>query len=326
MRNLETKYLGLTLKNPLIVSSSGITSSVDKIKEAEKNGAGAIVIKSIFEEQINHEANSLQDIGNDYSEAFDYLQGYVSANSIDKHIQLIKDVKKAVSIPVIASINCFSDKQWSSFAKHLEEAGADALELNIYIMPNERGKSGNDIENEYFDIIKELVKNSNIPVSVKLTYQFTNMINITDRLKSIGVSGVVLFNRLYEPDIDIDKLEMTHAGVFSNSSDIRIPLRWTAIISDQTKGIDISTSTGIHDAKAFIKMILAGANTVQVCSVLYQKGISEIKNILNDVEQWMEQHHFNSLDEVRGIMSYKSIKDPAIYQRSQFMKYFSDFD
>lgn len=326
MANLETKYLGLTLKNPIIVSSSGITGSVDKIIEAEKNGAAAVVLKSIFEEQINYEAANYHNQGEDNAEAYDYLQGYVTANSVEKQLSLIKDAKQAVSIPVIASVNCFSDKKWIDFSKQFEDAGADALEINIYIMPDDRKKSGSDIEKEYYSIIKKLVKKTNIPVSVKLSYHFTNMINVVDNIKSLGAKGVVLFNRFYEPDIDIDKMEMTTSNVFSSESDIRFPLRWSAIISDQVKGINIASSTGVHSSAGLIKMLLAGADAVQICSVLYNKGLGEIKTMLDGLEGWMKQRGFDSVDNIRGLMSYKSIPDSGVYQRSQFMKYFSNFE
>lgn len=326
MANLETKYLGLSLKNPIIVSSSGITSSVDNIKEAEQNGAAAIVLKSIFEEQINHEASTFESQGKSNAEAFDYLQTYVAGHNVKKQLDLIKEAKQAVSIPIIASINCFSDKNWIDFSKQFEEAGANALEINIYIMPDDRKSSGSDIEKAYYKIIKKLVKKSNIPVSVKLSFHFTNMINVVDNIKGLGAKGVVLFNRFYEPDIDIDKMEMTNSSVFSSTSDIRFPLRWSAIISDSVKGIDISSSTGVHDSEGAIKLLLAGATTVQVCSVLYQKGMGEIKTILEGLEEWMKQRGFDSIDSLRGLMSYKSIPDAAVYQRSQFMKYFSNYE
>ncbi|MFA6403224.1 MAG: dihydroorotate dehydrogenase-like protein [Salinivirgaceae bacterium] len=326
MANLQTKYLGLTLKNPIIVSSSGITSSIEKIKEAEKNGAAAVVLKSIFEEQINYEAGHLHKIGKDNAEAFDYLQGYVTSNSLEKHLALIKEAKNSVSIPVIVSINCFSDNKWTDFAKQFEDAGADAIEVNIYICPNDRKKSSTDIEKEYYNIIKKIVKKSKIPVSVKLGYQFTNLIQVVDNIKSLGVKGVVLFNRYYEPDINIDTMELTNNSVFSSESDIRFPLRWTAIISDQVKGIDIASSTGVHNAEGVIKMILAGADAVQVCSILYTKGLGEIRKMLDGTEEWLKLRGFDSIDSIRGLMSYRSIPDPAVYQRSQFMKYFSNFE
>jgi dihydroorotate dehydrogenase (fumarate) len=193
-------------------------------------------------------------------------------------------------------------------------------------MPDSRSKTGLEIEKEYYTIIKELVSKVSIPVSVKLSYQFTNLINVVDNLKGAGASGVVLFNRFYEPDIDINKLEMTNSHTFSHESDIRFPLRWTAIISDEVKDIDISASTGVLSAEAAIKMILAGADTVQVCSVLYNKGLGEISKIIEGLNSWMNQKGFDSIDLIRGLMSSKSVSDIAIYQRSQFMKYFSNFE
>jgi len=326
MANLETNYLGLHLKSPLIVSSSGLMSNISKIKEAQENGAGAIVLKSIFEEQINFEAANYHNKGETNPEAFDYLQGYVSANSISNYIDLIKEAKKAVTIPVIASINCATSNQWVEFAKSIENAGADALELNIYLMPVDRSKEGRDIEKEYLEIVKKVVKKTNLPVSVKLSNQFTNIIRIVDEIKGNGAKGVVLFNRLYEPDIDIEKLEMTTSNVFSSESDIRFTLRWAALVSDRIKGIDMASSTGVHNAQGAIKMILAGADAVQVCSILYQKGMGELKKINSGIEDWMKQRGFESLASFRGLMSYKSIPDPAFYQRSQFMKYFSNFE
>lgn len=326
MANLETRYLGITLKNPIIVSSSGLTANVKKIKEAEENGAAAVVLKSVFEEQINHEAAHYQNVSIDNAEAYDYLQGYVSANNIDKYLKLIQEAKQNVSIPVIASINCFSDNKWTEFAKLFEEAGADALELNIYIMPDDRKKTANDYEKQYFNLIKKVVKKANIPVAVKLSQNFTNIVNVVDKIKGLGAKGVVLFNRFYEPDIDINKLEMKSANILSTPNDLRFSLRWSAILSDQVKDIDISASTGIHDAKTIIKMILAGATTIQICSVLYNKGMGEIKNMLDELNEWMKQKEFKNLQDVRGLMSYKNVGDKNIYQRSQFMKYFSNFE
>jgi dihydroorotate dehydrogenase (fumarate) len=326
MANLQTKYLGLTLKNPLIVSSSGLTGSIDKIIEAEKHGAAAVVLKSVFEEQINYEAADVHSKGADYAEAYDYVQQYVTSNNIDKYLKLIAEAKKSVSIPVIASINCYSDKQWVDFTKRFQESGADALELNIYILPDDRNKSGADIEKKYYNIVKKVVKKSNIPVSVKLSYHFTNIVHVVDNIKSIGAKGVVLFNRFYEPDIDIENMSITNSHVFSSESDIRFSLRWAAIVSDAVRGIDIATSTGVHNAKGAIKLILAGADAVQVCSLFYQKGFGEIQKILDGIESWMAQRGFDSLQSFKGLMSYKSIPDPAVYQRSQFMKYFSNFE
>jgi dihydroorotate dehydrogenase (fumarate) len=326
MANLETQYLGLTLKNPIVVSSSGLTNSLDKIKEIEKAGAGALVLKSIFEEQINHETADVQSESKQYAEAYDYLQNYVKANNVDKHLHLIKEAKKEVSIPIIASINCVSSGNWTDFAKQFETAGADALELNVFILPTSKHLNAAEQEEKYYKIVEEVIKTVTIPVSVKISYHFTNPIQVVDRLYALGAKGVVMFNRFYEPDIDIDKLEMTAGSVFSCAADLRHTLRWAAIVADEVKEVNISASTGVHDEKAAIKAILAGASTVQVCSVLYQKGIGEITKIVDGLEKWMNQRGFDSIKTIKGLMSMKSVSNPDAYYRSQFMKYFSNFE
>jgi dihydroorotate dehydrogenase (fumarate) len=326
MANLETRYMGLTLKSPVIVSSSGISNSISKVKEAEKYGAGAIVLKSIFEEQIDMEADVLQSKGTESSESFDYLQHYVTSNNLETYYQHIKAVKDAVKIPVFASINCHSNKKWIEFTQNFEKAGADGIELNIYILPVDRNKDGRDFEKNYIEIVKQVVKKTKIPVAVKLTYQLTNPLNMIDQFQSVGAKSVVLFNRFYEPDIDIEKLDMVNSHVFSSEADLRFALRWTAIAHDKVKGIDIAASTGVHNAASAIKLILAGANAVQVCSAIYQKGMGEIEKINSGIEFWMLRKGFDSIESFRGLMSYKSIPNPEVYQRSQFMKYFSNFE
>lgn len=324
MANLETTYMGLKLKNPIIVSSSGLTNSVDKIKEAEENGAAAVVLKSLFEEQLHQEGGSIINIsGADYPEAEDYIRNYAKNNTVDKYITLIEEAKKAVSIPVIASINCVTSKDWTSFAKKIEAAGADGIELNIHILPMDVEKSSADVEKEYLDIVEKVKEQVEIPVAVKLGNQFTNLLNMASKLHYRGVAGVVLFNRFYEPDIDINHMKFISSEVFSTHIDIRHSLRWVGIISDKVELLDISASTGIHDGEAAVKQILAGAKAVQVCSTLYMNGMGEIAKILADIEKWMGVYNYTSLDEFRGKMSYRSIPNPSVYERSQFMKYFS---
>lgn len=326
MVNLETKYLGLDLKNPIIVSSSGLTNSVEKIKKIEEMGAGAVVLKSLFEEQINYEAGSLMNDDESYPEAMDYIANYVKNSSVDKYIELIAEAKKAVNIPVIASINCVTASDWTNFAKRIEEAGADALELNIYIVALNKNMTSADYEQIYYDIVEEVSKKISIPIAVKMSYHFTNFVNIIDRMSVTGASGVVLFNRFYQPDIDIDKLQVTSADVFSTPSDIRHSLRWVAIVSDKVRKIDISASTGVHDGEAAIKMLLSGATTVQVCSVLYEKGVEHVKTILADIENWMNKKGYKEINDFRAKMSARKLTNPARYQRAQFMRYFSDHE
>jgi dihydroorotate dehydrogenase (fumarate) len=316
----------LDLKNPIVVSSSGLTNSVEKIKKIEEMGAGAVVLKSLFEEQIDFEAGSLMNDDDSYPEAGDYISNYVKNTSVEKYLDLIKDAKKAVNIPIIASINCISAKDWTSFAKRIEEAGADALELNIYVVAMNKNMTSADYEQIYYDIVEEVSKRISIPIAVKLSYHFTNFVNMIDRLSVTGASGVVLFNRFYQPDIDIDKMQVTAADVFSTPSDIRHSLRWVAIVSDKIRNIDISASTGVHDGEGAVKMLLAGANTVQVCSVLYEKGVEHIQTILKDIETWMDKKGFKELDDFRAKMSARKLTNPARYQRAQFMKYFSSHE
>jgi len=326
MINLETKYLGLDLKNPIIVSSSGLTNSVEKIKKIEEMGAGAVVLKSLFEEQISYEAGSLLHEEENYPEASDYIDNYIRNASVDKYIDLISDAKKAVKIPVIASINCVSDTDWTDFAKRIEQAGADALELNIYIVAINKNMTSADYEQIYYNIVESVSKKISIPIAVKLSYHFTNFVHLIDRLSVNGASGVVIFNRFYQPDIDIDKLQVTSSDVFSTPSDIRHSLRWVAIVSDKVRKIDISASTGVHDGEAAIKMLLSGATTVQVCSVLYEKGVEHIKTILTDIEAWMNKKGYLEIADFRGKMSARKLPNPARYQRAQFMKYFSSHE
>lgn len=322
MYNLEVSYLGLKLKNPLIVSSSGLTNSVEKIKKIEKSGAGAVVLKSLFEEQINYEAGSLI-LNHDYPEAEDYIKNYTKDHGVGEYLKLIEEAKDAVSIPVIASINCVTASDWVRFAKEIENAGADALELNVFSLPTDKNLEASEYEKVYFDLAHKIKSVTSLPVSMKIGNHFTNPVNLVYKLFTIGIKGVVLFNRFYEPDIDINKLNLTAADVFSTPSEIRQNLRWVAIISDKVNQIDISASTGVHSGEAIVKQLLAGAEAVQVCSVLYKNGVEYIDKMLDEVEDWMKQNNFKSIEEFRGKMSYKSIPDPMLYERSQFMKYFS---
>jgi dihydroorotate dehydrogenase (fumarate) len=319
MSQLETIYLGLKLKNPVIVGSSGLTSSIDKIKKIEEKGAGAIVLKSIFEEQIKFEAGRMAN-GSDSPEAWDYVNYYVKNNTVQQYLDLIIKAKQEVKIPVIASINCISSEEWTGFAKSIEEAGADAIEINVFVLPNDRNASAEKYENIYFELAEKLKSTLNIPFAFKLGSHFTNLVGFIQKL---NVPGVILFNRFYAPDIDIDNMKFTTSEVFSSPADIRNSLRWVGIISSKISDLDIAASTGVHDGKAVIKQILAGANAVQVCSTLYKNGIDHLENIIKEIEEWMSKHGYNNINEFRGKMSYAKIDDPLVYERSQFMKYFS---
>ncbi|MEW5847008.1 MAG: dihydroorotate dehydrogenase-like protein [Bacteroidota bacterium] len=325
MAKIETTYLGLSLRSPLIVSSSGLNSSVDRIKKYQEFGAGAIVLKSLFEEQILHEVNHLEKY-TDYTEAADYLKHYVSANNVQEYINMIKSAKQSVDIPVIASINCVSDSQWLSFASRIQEAGADALEVNIFYLPLDPKRKAEEYERVYNNIAEKLHSIITIPVAYKLGSHFTNPLNVVENLRYRGARGVVLFNRFFEPDIDIHAMKVVPADIFSNPSDLRYTLRWVAIASHLIPEVDISASTGVHDGEALVKMLLAGAKSVQVCSAIYRNGPKHIEVMLNTLSEWMNQKGFKSISDFRGKLNVGSIPDPTQYERSQFMKYFSNYE
>jgi dihydroorotate dehydrogenase (fumarate) len=320
--DLTTNFAGLTLRNPVIVSSSGLTDSVEKIRKLEQYGAGAVVLKSIFEEQILFEADRLSETS-DYPEAEDYIRYYSRSNSLDQYLRLIGAATKETSIPVIASVNCISPEDWTEFATSIEKAGADAIELNVYFLPVNLSYEGQDYEKIYLDLLTAVKKRVGIPVIMKLGPNFTHPAQFIEKLYHRGVNAVVLFNRFYSPDININELKMTSADIFSAPSDIRYSLRWVAIISSVVDQVHIAASTGIHDSKAIVKQLLAGAQAVQVCSALYKNGVAFLAEMLSGLESWMESKQYTCIDDFRGLMSYRNIPDPAVYERSQFMRYFS---
>jgi len=328
MAKLETKYLGLNLKNPIVVSSSGLTNSIDRIAKVVEAGAGAVVLKSLFEEQINYEINNAiyKGEGFDYPEAMDYIKGYTRDNAVGEYLKLIKDAKSKFDVPVIASINCFTADEWVDFAQQIEQAGADAMELNVFMVNTDKNSDPAEYEKLYYDVVNNVSKVVSIPIAIKLGSNFSNLVNVVNKISVSGAKGVVMFNRFYEPDIDIDKMSITSSEVFSSPSDIRRTLRWVAIMSDKVDNIDISASTGIHDGEAVIKQLLAGAQTVQVCSAVYKNGAQVIAQMKSQLESWMDEKGYSTIDEFRGKMNYGKIPDPQLYERAQFMKYFSKYE
>lgn len=322
MIDLSTSYAGLSLKSPIIVSSSGLTSSLDRIKKVTSAGAGAVVMKSLFEEQINFEAGNLS-LGHDYPEAGDYIRTYARDNSLGQYLESIKEAKAAVDIPVIASINCVSASEWMDFAANIERAGADALELNIYFLPIHKEKDPREYEKTYLQLVSEVKKHTSLPLIIKLGNGFSNITWMAQQLYLRGAAAVVLFNRFYAPDINTDDLTFGSAEVLSSPAEIRNSLRWIGIVSSQVDQLDLAASTGVHSGMAVIKQILAGAQAVQVCSVLYRNGLDYIKDMIAEMKKWMEKHQYSSLGEFRGKMNYGRLKDPSVYERAQFMKFFS---
>jgi dihydroorotate dehydrogenase (fumarate) len=343
MENLETTYLGLKLRNPLIAGSCGLTNSISNIKELAKKGVGAIVIKSLFEEQIQAEAEKVikyntqtesterpsETIFNkriyDYDEAYSYIFDFTKRNTLGKYLYFINEAKESVDIPVIASINCISNQDWHAFAKKIEETGVDAIELNIYILPSDWRRSGEDNEKIYYDIIKEVRNYVNIPVSVKIGYYFSSLAQSVKKISQTGIKGLVLFNRPYNTDIDIDTIELSHGLIYSSPDEYARTLRWIAILAGHVE-CDLSASTGVHDHPTFIKQLLAGATTVQIASALYKKGFDIVPEILKGTIGWMAKHKFESVDDFRGKLSKAKIENPAALERVQFMKLYSDIE
>lgn len=326
MENLKTTYLGLELKSPLVLSSSGLSKKAENLKNAEANGVGAIVLKSLFEEQITFESNKAIMDSIDYPEAIDYIKNYSRHNSLNEYLELIKQSKNAVKIPVIASINCTSDMEWGGFAAEIEKAGADALELNMNIFPFDPHQSAAQIEEKYFHIVEQVKENTKLPIALKIGKNFTSLPYFIKQMTFRGITTFVLFNRFYEPVIDIKKQEMTSSPVLSYENDVKQSLRWVAIIKGLMPEVEISASTGIHSADGAIQQILAGASTVQLCSVLYKKGIKEIGVINSEITNWMNENKYKSIDDFRAQLSYANIKDPQVYERFQFIKHFTTIE
>ena len=305
MIDIKTQYAGLTLQSPIIVSSSGLTNNAERNKEFEKAGAGTIVLKSLFEEQMEMESFGLED---------------------RKYRELIRKSKELCTIPIIASINCYRADTWIEFAKQLQDAGADAIELNVFFLETDIHHSCEDLYQLYTQILKKVKQVVTIPVIIKLGKYISNMPALVNQLKANGADGVVLFNRFYQPDIDLNTMQLVSGNVFSSHSDLSDTIRWTAIVSGKIPNISIASSTGVHDWEDVVKCLLAGASAVEMCSAIYTHGAEIISQITTCVEEWMHQAHYESLDQFIGKLNYANIPDPALYERSQFMKYFSNRD
>lgn len=325
MDKLATTYLGLNLCSPVIVSSSRLTSDIRNLKLAEENGAGAVVLKSLFEEQIMYHINEIPSVTG-YPEADDYISSYTRQHTVDTYLALVREAKKNLTIPVIASVNCFSSGSWTDFSGKIEDAGADALEVNAFFLPLDRKMSSAEAEKLYHDLAEKLVKRLRIPVVMKISFRFSNILNIVNEFYSRGIKGVVMFNRFYEPDIDVNKLEVVPASVFSTREEMRYVLRWIGMTSAQGLKIDISASTGVTCGEDVIKYLLVGADTVQVCSVFYQKGMPFLKDINSEISKWMTRHNFDDIREFRGMLNWKNTRKPVVFERAQFMRYFSSVD
>jgi dihydroorotate dehydrogenase (fumarate) len=327
MKDLSTEYLGLKLKNPVVAASCGLTGNLDGIKTLDNSGVAAIVLKSIFEEEILLETNrKLEEaeqhplIYSGLSETLDYIDLHVREDSLTRYLELVSGAKSAVSVPIIASINCVSNEDWMHFAKKIEEAGADALELNLFLHPADF--QNKEFEKAYFRIIEKVLDQVNLPVSIKISKYFTRLGLSVKALSESGVAGMVLFNRFFTPDIDIEDIALTGGSMFSTPEEQAETLRWIAIMSNKVT-CDLAASTGIHSGKDVVKMLLAGATVTQVASTLYKNGPDQVSRMLSNLQEWMTEKGFESISQFRGMVSKAYEANPATFDRMQFMKQFS---
>lgn len=322
--DLTTKYLGKTLKNPIVASASSLSREVSNIRAMEDAGVAAVVLYSLFEEQIAHEIGELDhylSYGTEsFAEALDYFpEPEEFHRGPEEYLEHIRRAKAAVDIPVIASLNGISTGGWVQYAKLMEEAGADALELNIYLIPTDPTVAGSDVEQVYLDVLTEVKKNVAVPVAVKLSPFFSSLANMACRLEKAGANGLVLFNRFYQPDIDLEALEVTPNVILSTPMAMRLPLRWVAILHGRI-GIDLAATSGIHNAADVLKMLMAGANVTMMCSALLRNGIGHVWRVLEQLEAWMTEHEYVSVEQMRGSMSHKACPDPSAFERVNYMR------
>ncbi|MCK9206216.1 MAG: dihydroorotate dehydrogenase-like protein [Salinivirgaceae bacterium] len=328
MANLSTLYAGLNLNSPIIASSSGLTDNVQNIIELEKTGVGAVVLKSIFEEEILMEMDQIkqQMVGKPYvfPETKDYLDEEPHEDLIRAYLRLIKESKQAVQIPIIASINCISNQKWTYLAEEIQKAGADAIELNLFNLPSNSEIPAGELEEMYLVLVEKIVDLVTIPVTIKISQYYTAFGQMLERYSKTGVKGIVLFNRYYSPDIDINTQQVSGAFILSSPAEIALPLRWIAL-SSESINVDFAASSGVHSGEDVVKLLLAGASAVQVASVIYKKGNSVVTEMNAFVLDWMKTHQYKLISDFRGKLSYKSLNNPASWERTQFMREFRNF-
>jgi dihydroorotate dehydrogenase (fumarate) len=322
--DLTTTYMGLKLNNPIVPSASPLTKDLNNIKKMEDAGAGAIVMHSLFEEQIIAEAHHLDhylDLGTEsFAEALSYFpQADAYIVGPEQYLSLISRAKAAVSIPIIASLNGVSDGGWTDYARKIQQAGADALELNIYTIPTDPAVTAEMVEKNYLDVLKTVKSAISIPVAIKMNPYFSATANMAKQLADNGANGLVLFNRFYQPDLDLENLEVLPHLQLSTSAEMSLPLRWLAILYGRVPA-DLALSTGVHTAHDVMKGLMAGANVTMMTSELLQNGIGRIKQILNDMTAWMDENEYESIAQMRGSMSQKNVANPATFVRANYMK------
>jgi len=329
MTDLSTTYLGLNLKNPLVASASPLSKKIDKAKKLEDAGISAIVMYSLFEEQIIHESLELDHFLNrgtdSFPEALSYLpDGGMYAIKPEKYIDQVAGLKKALKIPVIGSLNGVSKGGWTNYARKIEEAGADALELNLYYIATDLDMTSSDIEDTQVELVAEVKSAIKIPLAVKISPFVTSIPNFAKRLVEAGADGLVLFNRFYQPDFDLDELEIVHSLDLSTSSDLRLPLRWISILHGKINA-DFALTSGVHLYTDVLKAMMSGAKVAMMASNLLHSGEQAIGPMLNDLEAWMQEHEYESIKQMQGSMSQTSVKEPAAFERANYMKVLNSF-
>ncbi|MBI4469261.1 MAG: dihydroorotate dehydrogenase-like protein [Acidobacteria bacterium] len=324
MVDLSTTYLGLHLANPIVPSSSPLMKKVDNIRRMQDAGAAAVVLHSLFEEQITRESQELDRYLNhgteSFAEALSYFPDLISYNlGPEGYLEHIERVKAAVSIPVIGSLNGVSSGGWINYARKIEEAGADALELNIYYVAADTDQHSLDVEKMYLDLVEDVKGSVRIPLAVKLGHHFSAFANFAKQLSQAGADGLVLFNRFYQPEFDLNSLEVVPNLDLSNSTELRLRLRWVAILYERI-GADLAVTGGVHTAEDVLRSMMAGANISMVTSVLLERGIGHLKTLLSDLVRWMEEREYDSIQQMRGSMSHRAIAQPAALERANYMK------
>jgi dihydroorotate dehydrogenase (fumarate) len=324
MPELSSTYMGLRLKNPLIAGSSGLTGTPESLRALEEGGVAAVVLKSIFEEEIAGEYTEVLAKAKQKGmslESYDYYDYQIRGERVASYVELVRRAKKDLSIPVIASVNCTYSHEWASFARDLEAAGADGLELNMFFLPSDLKRSSEEREKDYFLIIERVLKEVHVPVALKISPYFSTLAQMINRLSRTGVAALVLFNRFYSIDFDIEKMAVTASHALSTDAELAAPLRWVALMSRRV-GCDLAASTGMHDGASLIKQLLAGAKAVQAVSAFYRNGPGYAARMLEDLGDWMNRHGYKAIADFRGKMSQAESEDPAVYERVQFMKQF----
>ena len=327
--DLSTTYMGMALKNPLVVSASPLSEEISNIKKMEDSGASAVVLYSLFEEQLNMEQRELHYHTVSGTESFAESLSYFPEPEEyklgpEEYLNHISKAKEAVSMPVIASLNGSSLGGWTDFAKKMEEAGADAVELNVYSIPTDLDKDGAEVEQNYLDILKAVKSAVSVPVAMKLSPYFSNMANMGKKLANAGADALVLFNRFYQPDIDLDALEVKPNVLLSSSSAMRLPMRWIAILKDRISA-DLAATSGIHSAIDVMKMLMVGANVTMLNSALLTKGVSHIATIESQMKVWMEEKEYESVKQMVGSMSHARVENPSDFERAQYMKALTNY-